>query len=101
MNKEFATHMLNEVGKAKAQAIAHAFDACLEALSVICPPGREMALARTKLEEACFFAKAWTLRSGHAVVLLEGRTGGYALDALEPQTKASRPTHLASTERGE
>lgn len=57
MNKEFAVHMLNDGGRAKAQAIAQAFDGCLEALAVLCPPGREMALVRTKLEEACFFAK--------------------------------------------
>lgn len=57
MNKEFAVHMLNETGKTKAQEIAQTFDVCLEKLVELCPPGREMALVRTKLEEACFFAK--------------------------------------------
>lgn len=57
MNKEFAVHMLNDLGKTKAQFIAQAFDECLERLTAHCPPGREMALVRTKLEEACFFAK--------------------------------------------
>jgi len=58
MNKEFAVHMLNEGGKAKATAIANAFDECLTTLLAILPePSREMSIARTKLEEACFFAK--------------------------------------------
>lgn len=64
MNKEFGVHMLNEDGKAKAKAIAEAFDLLLETLCpadvrlpAICPPGRELAIVKTKLEEACFFAK--------------------------------------------
>ena len=56
-NKEFQVHMLNEEGKAKARAIAEAFDECLTKLVAICPAGRELAITRTKLEEACFFAK--------------------------------------------
>lgn len=63
MNKEFAVHMLNEQGKEKAQRIAKAFDDLLNTLagesieSSLCPPGREFAIVKTKLEEACFFAK--------------------------------------------
>lgn len=57
MNKAFQVHMLNDEGKKKAAAIAGAFDACLTALADVCPPGRELALVTTKLEEACFFAK--------------------------------------------
>lgn len=57
MNKEFEVHMLTEEGKAKAKAIAETFDECLNKLVALCPPGRELALVRTKLEEACFFAK--------------------------------------------
>lgn len=66
MNKEFAVHMLNDDGKAKAAKIADAFDTLLNTLTgvdaatsdqVLCPPGRELALVKTKLEEACFFAK--------------------------------------------
>lgn len=57
MNKEFTVHMLNDAGKAKAKDIAEAFDACLEKLVAICPAGRELAITRTKLEEAAFFAK--------------------------------------------
>ena len=73
MNKEFQVHMLNDAGKAKAAAIAVAFDECLTKLITLCAPPangspgagailypqgtREMAIVRTKLEEACFFAK--------------------------------------------
>lgn len=66
MNKEFAVHMLNDTGKDKAARIAAAFDLLLETLApadpqtsdqVLCPAGRELALVKTKLEEACFFAK--------------------------------------------
>lgn len=57
MNKEFQVHMLNDSGKAKAAAIAETFDECLEKLLALCPPGRELSLVRTKLEEASFFAK--------------------------------------------
>jgi hypothetical protein len=62
MNREFEVHMLNETGKARARAIAEHFDALLAFLTTgpseaICPPGRETSILRTKLEEACFFAK--------------------------------------------
>lgn len=66
MNKEFEVHMLNDEGKRKARAIAEAFDQLLTTLTlaegavesfVLCPAGREMSIVRTKLEEACFFAK--------------------------------------------
>ena len=58
MNKEFTVHMLNDDGKAKAKAIAEAFDTCLNTLLEINPgPSREMSIVRTKLEEASFFAK--------------------------------------------
>lgn len=58
MNKEFEVHMLNESGKVKAAAIAVAFDECLDRLLKVSPePSREMSVCRTKLEEACFFAK--------------------------------------------
>jgi len=68
MNREFAVHMLNDEGKAKAARIANLFDQLLTELttpatpndgpeSVLCPPSRETSIVRTKLEEACFFAK--------------------------------------------
>lgn len=57
MHREFTFHRLNDVGIAKAQQIAQAYDALLSSLLQTCPEGRELALARTKLEESCFFAK--------------------------------------------
>ena len=53
----FETHMLNTNGKIQAKAIADAFVAIQNGLEGICGEGREMAIVRTKLEEACFFAK--------------------------------------------
>ena len=57
MNKEFTFHKLNSDGMIKADLIAREFDRLLEALAPLCPTGREMSITRTKLEEACFFAK--------------------------------------------
>ncbi len=69
MNKEFQVHMLTEEGKAKATLIAKAFDDCLETLKIICPePSREMAIVRTKLEEASFFAKKAMAQSNGEVL---------------------------------
>ena len=59
MNQMFAVHMLNESGKTKAVAIAEAFDSLLASLVSDggCGDGREFSICKTKLEEACFFAK--------------------------------------------
>jgi hypothetical protein len=65
IRNEFAVHMLNEDAKDKAKVIASNFSNLLTALEDVCgtpdghrgPGGREMAIVRTKLEEACFFAK--------------------------------------------
>lgn len=54
MHAAFQVHMLTEAGKQKAKEIAQAFDECLTRLEAIVPSGREMALVRTKLEEARF-----------------------------------------------
>ena len=55
---EFTVHMLNDCGKSKATAIAQTLTSTLDDLESICgKDGREMAVVRTKLEEACFFAK--------------------------------------------
>lgn len=57
MRAQFKVHMLNEEGKQKAKEIAEAFDALMTKLEAVVPEGREFAICKTKLEEACFFAK--------------------------------------------
>lgn len=59
MHKEFEVHKLSEEGLKKATLIAHVFDDALDALEELWgdDTGREAAIVRTKLEEACFFAK--------------------------------------------
>ena len=54
---EFEVHRLNETGLFRAKEIANAFDQLLTVLTKTCPVGRELSIVRTKLEEACFFAK--------------------------------------------
>lgn len=55
---EFTVHRLNGEGMARAEIIAMAFSDLLGTLEMLCGPvGREMAVVRTKLEEASFFAK--------------------------------------------
>lgn len=56
-NPEFTFHLLNDLGKSKAKSIQGYFDACLNGLTQVCPEGRYLAISKTKLEEACFFAK--------------------------------------------
>lgn len=57
MHIEFRVHRLNEKGLAKAQKLANDFDHLLNELEQDIPPGRYLAIVKTKLEEACFFAK--------------------------------------------
>lgn len=57
MNPEFEVHLLNEGGIRRAKEIALAFDGLLNHLKDLCPEGRELAIVKTKLEEASFFAK--------------------------------------------
>ena len=57
VNTLFQVHRLNEAGLSKAGFIAKAFDLLLNTLEVMCPAGRELAIVKTKLEEAAFFAK--------------------------------------------
>ena len=56
-NAEFAVHKLNEEGMKKAKHIQYLFDSCLNGLEEVCTTGREFSITKTKLEEACFFAK--------------------------------------------
>lgn len=57
MDTAFEVHMLNETGKTKAGEIARAFDGLLVGMVVLGVKDRYLAIVRTKLEEACFFAK--------------------------------------------
>ena len=57
MDAAFKVHKLNEEGSKKAVAIAESFDDLLRKLEFVCPTGREMSIVKTKLEEACFFAR--------------------------------------------
>lgn len=57
MNKEFQVHVLSAEGINRAREIATCFDALLNGLKSLCPESREFSIVRTKLEEACFFAK--------------------------------------------
>jgi hypothetical protein len=56
-HSEFAVHILNDEGIAKANLIKSMFNAFLDELQERCGPGREFSIVKTKLEEACFFAK--------------------------------------------
>ena len=57
MDPLFQVHKLNEDGLGKAKAVAENFYQLLTNLTKLCPAGREFSIVRTKLEEACFFAK--------------------------------------------
>ena len=57
MDPLFQVHRLNADGMKKAEVIAGTFTDCLYTLATVCPTGREFSIARTKLEEAAFFAK--------------------------------------------
>lgn len=54
---EFKVHMLNENGKHKATEIALRFSTLLEAIEASGVTGRELALVKTKLEVASYYAK--------------------------------------------
>ena len=54
----FKVHILNQQGIKHAQWMQAAFEDFLANLEAVAgPDGREMAICRTKLEEASFFAK--------------------------------------------
>lgn len=57
LDEIFQSYKLTEVGMDKAKKIAEQFNALLVSLSEVVPAGREMSIVKTKLEEACFFAK--------------------------------------------
>ncbi len=51
------------------------------------PPGTEVLLTNDdgKIEETKTRSIAWLLGSGHPVVSVEGRTGGYSLERIQPK----------------
>ena len=58
MRAEFRVHLLNEDGIKKAVVLAEILESALDQIENICGhDGREMAIVRTKMEEASFFAK--------------------------------------------
>lgn len=58
MRQEFQVHRLNEAGLEKAGKIAERFSTFLDDLEALCgADGRDIAIVRTKLQEANFFAK--------------------------------------------
>lgn len=57
MRREFTHHRVNEVGQTKLVAIGEGFSRLLDELESLAPEGREMALVRTKLQEACNWAR--------------------------------------------
>lgn len=56
-HQQFAVHKLNDEGFRKANLIRDSFDNLLSILEKACIDGRELSIVKTKLEEACFFAK--------------------------------------------
>jgi len=56
LNPEFETYPVNEIGLAKIKLFREAFDTLLTLIVSNLPPGRELSLVRTKLEEASFYA---------------------------------------------
>jgi hypothetical protein len=57
INPEFEVHKLNEIGFKRVNLIKDIFNESLNKILGICPPSRELSIVRTKLEEACFYAK--------------------------------------------
>lgn len=59
MKKEFQVHKLNQLGLETAKKLGEEFSELLELIERAAEggDGRCLALARTKLEEACFYAK--------------------------------------------
>ncbi len=57
MNPLFKVHKLNSEEFEKAKTIAKKFDELLSTLEPLAYPGRELALAKTHLEQACIYLK--------------------------------------------
>lgn len=57
MSDLFKFHKLNIQGQDNAKRIARDFEVLLANISECIGEGRELSIVKTKLEEACFFAK--------------------------------------------
>lgn len=57
MKNLFEVHKLNAEGMKKAELIARSFSILLDNLEDVCREGREFSIAKSQLEEACFYAK--------------------------------------------
>lgn len=57
MDQLFKFHKLNKTGIDKAKLISVGYDTLLDRMKLICPESREFSIAKTKLEESCFYAK--------------------------------------------
>lgn len=53
----FKVHLLNEDGKLLAVKMAEDFTTLLSSLSAVLQDSRDFSIVKTKLQEACFFAK--------------------------------------------
>jgi len=53
----FEVFKLNAVGLEKAKLMADDFEILANQIKLVVPECRELSIAMTKLEEACFFAK--------------------------------------------
>lgn len=68
MNALFQTHILNESGIAKSRRLAELFNGLLISTEELVSSGmnsREFSLAKTHLEQACFFAKKALAQNPH------------------------------------
>lgn len=54
---EFKVHMVSTLGRGKCESVAEGFSILLDGLEGLGITGRDLALVKTKLEEAAFFAK--------------------------------------------
>ena len=79
IRSEFDVHILNHVGIERARDIARGFSTLLNDLDEICgKDGREMAIVRTHLQEAAFFAKrAMAMRPENQLAAIDPRLPGY------------------------
>jgi len=57
IRREFLHTTLNDLGKSRSVELRQIFSDCLDQIERIVPTCRELAIVRTKLEEAGFFAQ--------------------------------------------